>query len=124
MKQNMIAVSTEAKNFVVALCASFPAQPGKGDKPYDLTQREAVDALVAFAEANREGSKVETDDEGNETLVSVDLLELEVKRTLALRGATNRANSDKAKVSALQKEKAELLALIAKLQGTAPEAES
>lgn len=109
----MIAVSEYAKNFILGLCAEFPNQPGKGEKPYDLTQREAMDALVAFAEANRE--TIETDEEGNETVV--DGLALECKRTLALRGATVRANTATAKLAEKEKELEELKALLAKLQG-------
>lgn len=120
-KQNMIAVSETAKSFILSLCAAFPAQPGKGEKPYDLTQREAVDALVAFADTHRDGEREETNEEGETITVAVDLLALEVRRTLALRGATIRANTATAKVDALEKEKAELLALIAKLQGAATE---
>jgi hypothetical protein len=116
MKQDMIAVSATAKEFIVALCASYPEQPGK-TKAHDLTQREAVDAIISFVEVNREGCKVETDDEGNENLVSVDLLDLEVKRTLALRAATVRANSAISKLEAKEKELEELKAILAKLQG-------
>jgi hypothetical protein len=113
MKQNMIAVSEYAKNFILALCAEFPDQPGKGEKPYDLTQREAMDALVEFAAANRE--TIETDEEGNETVI--DGLALEVRRTLALRGATVRANSAISKLAEKEKELEELRAQLAKLQG-------
>ena len=113
--QNMIAISETAKQFIVNLCAAYPNQPGKS-KDHDLTQREALDTLVAFAENNREGSKVETDDDGNEIIVPVDLLDLEVRRTLALRAATVRANSATAKLEAKEKELAELRAMLAKLQ--------
>lgn len=115
--QNMIAVSATAKEFVASLCAEFPDQPGKGDKPYDLTQREAVDALVEFAIANRMQEREETNDEGESVIVEFDALAHEVKRTLALRGATIRANSATAKLEAKEKELEELKALLAKLQG-------
>lgn len=106
-KQNMVAVSVDAKNFIVALCERFPAQPGKAAKPYDLTQREAVDAIVAFAEGFGVEEREETNEQGETTIVKVDLLAKEVQRTLALRGATVRANSATAALSEAQKELAE-----------------
>jgi hypothetical protein len=120
-QQNMIAVSATAKQFVIALCGQYLDQPGKS-KSHDLTQREAVDALVAFAEVNREGVKEETNESGETVLVTVDLLDLEVKRTLALRAATVRANSATSKLEAKEKELEELKALLAKLQGETAEA--
>lgn len=115
-KQNMIAVSTEAKQFIINLCGQYLDQPGKS-KSHDLTQREAVDALVAFAEANREGIREETNEEGETVLVTVDLLDLEVKRTLALRAATTRANTAAAKLAEKEKELEALKAQIAALTG-------
>ena len=119
----MIAVSETAKSFVKSMTVEFGG-PSKTKEYMAMNEREAVDTLVAFAEANREGSKVETDDEGNETIVPVDLLELEAKRTLALRAATSRANSATAKLEAKEKELEELKALLAKLQGATSEAEA
>ena len=91
-KQNMIAVSSEFKNFILATCGAFPNQPGK-TKPHDLTQREAADAMMEFIEAHRKSVSEETDEHGNVSFVEIDLFDLEVKRTLALRAATDRANS-------------------------------
>jgi hypothetical protein len=113
--QNMIAISQTAKDFIVALCACYLDQPGK-TKSHDLTQREAMDTLVAFAENNREGTKEETNEDGETVLVAVDLLDLEVRRTLALRAATVRANSATSKLEAKEKELEELRAMLAKLQ--------
>jgi len=101
--QNMIAVSTESKTFITELCAAYPDQPGKS-KSHDLTQREAFDAVVEFAKANRNAPD------------GVDLLDLEVKRTLALRGETVRANSATAKLEAKEKELEELKALYESLK--------
>lgn len=114
--QNMIAISQSAKQFIVDLCGQYLDQPGKS-KSHDLTQREAMDTLVAFAENNREGWKEETDEAGETVHVPIDLLDLEVKRTLALRAATVRANSATSKLEAKEKELEELRALLAKLQG-------
>ena len=115
--QNMIAVSATAKNFVVALCGQYLDQPGKS-KSHDLTQREAVDALVEFAIANREGVKEETNEQGEAVLVPVDLLDLEVKRTLALREANVRANTKAAENEKLKKQLEELQAKYAALTAT------
>lgn len=115
-KQNMVAVSEDSKGFIVALCERFPDQPGKGDKPYDLTQREAVDAIVAFAETHGVVEVEETNDQGETILVKVDHLAKEVQRTLALRGATVRANSATAALSEAQKELAEAERKMAELE--------
>ena len=114
----MIAISQTAKDFIVALCGQYLDQPGKS-KSHDLTQREAVDAVIAFAEANRNGWQTVVDPETGEfTEIPVDLLDLEVRRTLALRAATVRANSATSKLEAKEKEvaelKAQLQALLAK----------
>lgn len=122
-KQNMIAVSADAKGFIVALCAKYPNQPGKTSE-YDLTHREAVDALVEFAKANRNGEREETNEAGETVLVPVDLLDLEVKRTLALRAATARANSATAKLAEKEKELETLKAQLAALMGAAAGAET
>jgi hypothetical protein len=114
-KQYMIAVSEEAKGFIVNLCSEYPDQPGK-TSPHDLTQREAVDAVIAFVEANRFKETIEVNDEGVESLSETDLLDLEVKRTLALRAATTRANSAAAKLAEKEKELEELKAMLAALQ--------
>jgi hypothetical protein len=113
--QNMIAISQTAKDFIVALCGQYLEQPGK-TKSHDLTQREAMDTLVAFAENNRMLSREEISDEGETTVVEYDALDLEVKRTLALRAAVTRANSANAKLEAKEKELEELKAMLAKLQ--------
>jgi hypothetical protein len=115
--QNMIAVSAEAKSFVVALCEEFPARPGKGKNPYDLTQREAVDAIMEFVAANRIQTREESNEHGETALVEFDGLALEVERTLALRGAVARANSKAAENEKLKTELEELKAKLAALTG-------
>lgn len=115
-KQNMIAVSAEFKSFITGLCAAYPEQPGK-TKPHDLTQREACDALQAVAESVRNVEREETDEHGNTALVTVDLVDLEIRRTLALRGAVNRANSATAKLAEKEKELETLKAQLAALMG-------
>ena len=118
----MIAVSAEFKSFVTDLCAEYPMQPGKS-KDHDLTQREACDAMLAFVEAHRTGEREETNEQGENVIVPIDLLDLEVKRTLALRAATARANSATAKLAEKEKELEALRAQLAALTGAQAEAE-
>lgn len=109
-----LTISDEAKAFVAGLQASYEA-PGKTPgKMVKLTEAEAVDAMVEFITANRE--QLQTDDSGNVSIV--DLFDLEVRRTLALR------EGSKAKVrESVRKEneslKAQLAALEAKLAALA-----
>jgi hypothetical protein len=115
-KQNMIAVSEDAKTYVQAMSATFGG-PSKTKDYLAMSEREAIDTLVAVAESVRKVERIESDDEGNETIVFVDLVALEADRTLALRAATSRANSAASKLEAKEKEIAELKAMLEKLQG-------
>lgn len=112
----MIAVSETAKQFVQSMTGAFGG-PSKTKDFMPMTEREAVDTLVAVAESVRKVEREETNEEGESVLVEVDLLALEAKRTLALRAATTRANTATAKLEAKEKELEELRALLAKLQG-------
>lgn len=113
----MIAVSESAKSFVQKMTSTFGG-PSKTKDYLSLSEREAVDSLVEFARANREGSQdVENPETGEIETIPLDLLALEVERTLAMRAATVRANTATAKLEAKEKELEELRALLAKLQG-------
>ena len=114
-KQNMIAVSIEAKSFVQSLTASFGG-PSKTKDFLALSEREAVDALVEFAQANRITVTQEVNDEGEEYELEHDGLALEIARTIALRAATVRANTATAKLAEKEQELEEMKALLAKYQ--------
>lgn len=136
-KQIVVTVTEEAQEFINSLCSTYQG-PGV-TKDTDLTQREAVDTLIAFAEAHRfqpstkqvEHEQAMLDEDGNpimgedgnpimETITEtvpcvVDAFELEVKRTLALREVTSRAAIAKAKLESKEQEIAQLKAQLAKL---------
>jgi hypothetical protein len=114
-KQNMIAVSIEAKTFVQSLTTSFGG-PSKTKEFLALSEREAVDALVEFAQANRYTVTDEVTDEGEAYELTHDGLALEIDRTIALRAATVRANTATAKLAEKEQELAEMKALLAKYQ--------
>lgn len=117
-KQNMIAVSIEAKSFVQSLTAAFGG-PSKTKDFLALSEREAVDSLVEFAQANRITVTQEVNDEGEEYELEHDGLALEIARTIALRAATVRANTATAKLAEKEQELAEMKALLAKYQAAA-----
>lgn len=117
-KQEMIAISSEFKSFVVEQTEKFGA--ASASKEYlAASQKEICDAMLEFVQANREQEVIESDDEGNQITRKVDGFALEVFRTLALRSATSRANSAASKLQEKEKELIELRAMLAKLQGNA-----
>lgn len=121
IKQHVLAVSERCKAFFNDCRAAYSA-PGKTKDDVPASEREIGDAILEFIDANRMQSRTTLNEEtGEEETVEFDAFELEVKRTLAQRATTSRANSAAAKVAALEKEKAELQALLAKLTAKAGE---
>ena len=117
-KQHVIAVSESVKNFFNDIRANYSA-PGKSKDDVAASEREIGNAAVAFIEANRASTKIETSDEGEEIIVDVDLFDLEMRRELALRATTSRASAAADKIAAQEQELAELRALLEKLQAPA-----
>jgi len=138
--QNVLAVSALVKQFIADTAASFSA-PNKGGEVTAATQREVVDALVAFAEATRYITRpmvqpvlVEAmDDEGNVALVEamneageplVETVQVEVdslgefiEAELAKRSTATRANSGGAKIASLEAQLKAALAQLEKMTG-------
>jgi hypothetical protein len=133
-KQNMIAVSTVAKNFVKDTAASFGG-PSKSKDYLLASEREVFDAMVSFVESTRYVTRSvespvmieETNDEGETILVDsgeVEIVNVEadafgeaIGEVLASRMDTVRVNTAGAKLKAAETELAELRAQLAALQG-------
>jgi hypothetical protein len=107
--QKPVAVSDAAKQFITEQTETFGGV--SASKEYmAATQKEVVDAMVAFVKLHRH----ERDEDGN---ITGDAFALEMSRTLALRAATSRAASAAAKVAEKDAEIEQLRALLAQLQG-------
>jgi hypothetical protein len=116
-KQNVIATSESAIQFVKDEAASFSA-PNKGGDITTASNREIVDAMHRFVEANREQTRPVIDEEGNITgSESFDAFEVVVMEVLAERLETVRVNTAAAKLKDAQAELAELRAKLAALTG-------
>jgi hypothetical protein len=116
-KQNVIAVSAIAKQFVEDEAASHSA-PNKGGDITTASNRELVDAMHRFVEANREQTRPVIDEEGNITgSESFDAFEVVVLEVLAERLDAVRVNTAAAKLKDAQAELAELRAKLAALTG-------
>ena len=135
--QNVIAVSEAAKRFVGSLVNEFIAPSKSKPEGMQATEREVFDGMVDFVEAYRfelvpsteivevDGEEHEIpslDTDGQPKFYKVDNFALVMGDILALRMETTRTNSSAVKISALETEREELLAMIAKLKGeVAPE---
>lgn len=127
-KQITVTVSASTKAFI-AECQSLYGAAGKTTEYKPASEKEITNALVEFAKANREQTRIVpatdesgnaiVDDDGNPVMVqeSFDAFEREMKRELALREVTVRANSAKAENEALKAQLAELQAKLAALSG-------
>ena len=114
----MIATSDIAKLFITDEAASHSA-PSKS-KPEGMlaSQREIVDALVRFVEANRYSQEVETNDEGEEIVIELDRFAETVQAVLAERMTTTATrNGATVKLAKAEQELAELKAQLAALKG-------
>ena len=123
-KQNVIATSATAKQFVEDEAASHKA-PNKGGDITHATNREIVDAMYRFVEANREQTRPVMDESGNITgSESFDAFEETVMGVLAERLDTVRTNTAAAKLKDAQDELAALRAQLAALTGAKEEMEA
>ena len=105
-KQYVIAVSEELKNYFSMLREQYSA-PGVTAESKNASEKEIGNALLEFVTANRYSVDPETGD-------TTDLLELEIKRELALRAT--RSHSVKAELSKAEQTIADLEAKIAALE--------
>jgi hypothetical protein len=105
-QQNIVAISSTAKQYIVDQAASYSA-PSKSKEDLGASQREIVDAMHNFIEKHRYAIV-----EGGEEL---DMFEAEVHAVLALRGETVRANTLKSIVANQEQELAALRAKLAAL---------
>jgi hypothetical protein len=114
-KQNVIATSESAIQFVKDEAASFSA-PNKGGDITTASNREIVDAMHRFVEANRYKTVEETDEQGNVCEREVDAFGEVVAEVLAERLDAVRVNSATAKLANAEAQLAELRAQLAALQ--------
>lgn len=131
-KQNMIAVSTTAKQFVQDCTADFGG-PSKSKDFLAASEREIVDGLVEFVTRNRYAVASrpvmieETSEEGETRLVpcptgavesyEVDTFEGVMGELIAARMDTVRTNSTASALKGAQDELAKLRAELAALKG-------
>ena len=79
-----------------------------------ITRDRSLQALKDL----RKGFKTEAGEDGTDTIVEVDLWDLEMRRELAMRGTITRANSAKAENAKLKEQLEALQAQLAALVGT------
>ena len=115
-KQNVVATSETAKQFITDESASHTA-PNKGGDITSASNREIVDAMVQFVEAHRYQERTETSEDGLESVKEVDIFEETVMGVLAERLDAVRVNSATAKLASAEAQLAELRAQLAALQG-------
>jgi hypothetical protein len=119
-KQNMIAVSTTVKTFVKDCTADFGG-PSKSKDFLAASEREILDAMTAFVEANRYQVREveETNEEGETALVSVevDTFGEAVNQVISDRMDSVRVNTAAAKLKSAMSELETLRAQLAALKG-------
>lgn len=126
-KQNVVAVSLTAKQFIKDSTFDFSA-PSKSKEVLNASEREVVDGLVKFIEKFRyetveefetvlNDETGEMEETGNILEVEVDHFAIVMAEVMAERMETTRANGSTAKITALEAEAAALRAELAVLRG-------
>lgn len=117
VKPATIVTSPETKAWVQAQQEKFVA-PGKTPgKMVAASEREVTNALVAFVQGRQFETREETAEDGSTRMVEFDAWAHEMRRELALRETTTRANTAKAENESLKAQLAELQAKLAALTG-------